>query len=84
VKSDNQTPRGITLWFKMLSAVLGAGVLIAMGVITVAVGGNEARADDLGVAGETITKGSSATMATSVAKPIVQATPWRCWMFRGC
>lgn len=84
VKSDNQTPRPITLWLKMVAAVVGAGVVIAMGVITMTVGGNEARADDAGVAGITSTKGSSATMETSAAIPIVQATPWRCSMFRGC
>lgn len=55
MNSDSQTPRGITLWIKMLSAVVGAGVVIAMGVLTVAVGGNEAHAHPAGVAGTTNT-----------------------------
>ena len=75
-KSHPRAPRGVTLWIKMLSAAVGAGVVIATGVLTVA-GGNEAHADDKGIAGSTMTTAPS-TPATAKAVPTLKAPPWKC------
>ena len=71
VDPESRTPHRITLWIKMLSAVAGAGVVIAMGVLTAAVGDNEAHADDKGIAGTTIT---SSTVPMAV--PALKAQKW--------
>ncbi len=78
MNSDSQTPRGITLWIKMLSAVVGAGVVIAMSVLTVAVGGNEAHADPAGVC-RYHQHHDEAAPQTPFAEPNLKAPPWRCW-----
>ena len=77
MNSDSQTPHGITLRIKMLSAVVGAGVVIAMGVLTVTVGGNEAHADEKGIASATINMTPPTRTPPSV-KPQFKAPPWRC------
>ena len=80
---ESRTPHRITLWIKMLSAVAGAGVVIAMGVLTVAVGGNEAHADDNGVAGTTITMGRPpSTPPTEFAAPELKVQAWKCGNIR--
>lgn len=84
VNSDSRTPHRSTLWIKMLSAVTGAGVVIAMGVLTVAVGDNEAHADDNGGAGITITmERPPPTPHTWIARPNVKAPAWHCERFAG-
>ena len=82
VNPDSRTPHRITLWIKMLSAMAGAGVVIAMGVLTVAVGGNEAHADNKGIAGTTITMGRPPpTPQTEFAAPKLKAHAWKCGQF---
>jgi len=77
---ESRTPHRITLWIKMLSAVAGAGVVIAMGVLTAAVDGNEAHADSNGFAGTTITMGTTPPPAMKAA-PMLKVPAWKCGKF---
>ncbi len=72
-----QTSRGVTRWIKRLSAVVGAGVLIAMGLLAVTIGGYEAHPHEIGIAAETAT--NSPTRVPQPATPNFKAPPWRCW-----
>ena len=67
---------------KTVVAIVGGFVVIAMGVLTVATGGNEANADDKGVAGTTITMGMPPSIPpTAKAQPILKARAWKCGNF---
>jgi hypothetical protein len=63
---------------KTLSAVIGAGVVVTMGGLTAAFGGNAAHADNkFGGAGQTTTKSAAPmTIETTMAQPQVTATPF--------
>jgi len=71
---------GITARAKLLAAAIGAGVIIAMGALTVAFGGTQARAlpfFPLAGAGDTSTQTTApTTLATPAATPPVKATPY--------
>jgi hypothetical protein len=78
VYSNNSKLHGLGTRVKTLSAVIGAGVVVTMGALTAAFGGNEAHAtNQFGGAGDTTTKSAApTTVATSVAQPLVKATPF--------
>ncbi len=76
-----QARRPITHWARVLSAVVGAGVVIGMGVLTGTVGGNEAHA-------QTGPSGGFDTPTTKGAAPKAPVVPsavpkhvqsWKCW-----
>ena len=80
VNSDSRKPRRITLWIKILSAVIGAGVVIAMGGLTVAVGGTDAHADSGTTAGTAKTRTAPPSAPeTPSAAPTLKVQSWRCW-----
>ena len=72
--------QGISMRVKVLGAAVGGGVVVAMGALSVALGGTEAHATSgpaIGGAGDTITQTTAATtLATPVASPTVKAPPY--------
>jgi hypothetical protein len=64
---------------KVATAVVGAGVVVTMGALTVVFGGDEARATGprLGGAGSTVTQSTApTTILTSVATPALTTKMW--------
>lgn len=63
--------------FRMFSAMAGVAVVLTMGVITLAVGANEAGAHgNTGGAGETVTSPLPPTSYVISAQPAVKAKPY--------
>jgi hypothetical protein len=62
---------------KMVAVAVAAGVVVTMSALTVALSGNEARADELGVAGNTSTQAPPpSTPPTTKAAPPMKSPKW--------
>jgi hypothetical protein len=78
VNSNEPCMRGIGTRFKVTAAAVGAGVVITMGALTVAVSSSEARATppNIGGAGDTSTQTAPpSTPRMSMARPSITADP---------
>jgi hypothetical protein len=83
VKLHLQARRPISHWARMVSAVVGAAVVITMGALTVAVGGNEAQAQPDNSGGSPFLPASTQGPAPA-APQVPSAVPkhvqsWKCW-----
>jgi hypothetical protein len=82
-KLQVRVARSITHRAKMLAAVIGASVIVAMGLLTAAVGGTEAQAQS-GPGGGMETMPASTQGQAPAAPNVPSAAPkhvpaWKCW-----